>query len=233
MIYARMKNVFQRHIQPSRKVTLDKKWMAQAAQDVFAMVVAEKTGNTSYLEIGAKHPYVYSNTKVLERREWTGTSIEIRKSWRPDWEKSERDQSRVKWVDALTFDYSALPEKMGFLSCDIDPPWDVNIRALKRVIETGPTFDSICYEHNAYLQQGTQMKRVKVTDSIEDRRGQQDAILIPAGYKRVVKDACAYYDPDMPFEDWWVHESIDFPEMTFKEFCETYKSLILETFEYK
>jgi hypothetical protein len=191
--------------------------IAQAGQDVFAMVVAEVTNNKTYLEVGAKLPYMYSNTNYLEFEGWDGTSIELRTVFKKDWKSSIRDENRVEWTDALKFDYTKLPKEMGFLSCDIDPPLNLNIKVLTKILESGMKFDSICYEHNRYIP--NQQKHEN------ERKEQQDALLIPAGYRKVVEDAYAYYDPAMPFEDWWVHDSIDFPIMTFVEFVETYSHL--------
>jgi hypothetical protein len=208
------------------KIARMKHTITQAAQDIFAMVIAEKTGNKTYLEIGAKQPYYISNTNFLEKSGWTGVSIEINEAHKPEWQSSDRDESRVHWGDALTYNYSALtPKRMGFLSCDIDPPWHVNIEALRKVMSSGLEFDCICYEHNKYLTKGAKKKKLLVPDTIEERKAQMEAVLFPLGYKRVVTNATVYGIDKKPFEDWFVHKDVDFPEMKYNDFLVEYEEL--------
>lgn len=198
---------------------------SQAGQDIFAFVIGEITGNKTYLEVGAKFPYYISNTRYLEKYGWAGNSIEIDKAWKPYWENSDRDISRLIWEDALTYDYTTLPKKIGFLSCDIDPPLDINIKALSRIINAGTMFDSICYETNAYLKKGDVIKNVVCELSIEERKKEVEDVLYPLGYKKVISDVGIYGDPNKPFEDWFVHESVDFPCMSHEEFLVKYQNI--------
>lgn len=198
---------------------------SQSGQDVFAFVIGNITQNKSYLEVGAKLPHYASNTRFLELNGWSGFSIEKNLAWKHNWDASLRDHTRVFWEDALLFDYSKLPKNIGFLSCDIDPPLDINFTALKRIINFGIQFDSICYEHNACLKKGDVFKKIQMMVDPEERIKEAEDLLYSFGYKKVIANACANANPLYPFEDWYIHNSIDFPKMTHDEFLLKYEDI--------
>lgn len=198
---------------------------SQSGQDVFAFVIGNITQNKSYLEVGAKLPNYASNTRFLEANGWSGFSIENNAAWKTNWEISARDHTRVFWEDALSFDYSKLPKNIGFLSCDIDPPLHINFIALKTIMNHGIRFDSICYEHNACLKKGETFKKIQMMVEPEERIREAEDLLYPLGYKKAVANACANANPAYPYEDWYIHESIDFPKMTHDEFLMRYEDI--------
>lgn len=209
----------------------DLKSTSQSGQDVFAFVIGNITQNKSYLEIGAKLPNYASNTRFLEANNWTGFSIENNVAWKTNWELSERDHTRVIWTDALSFDYSKLPKNIGFLSCDIDPPWHINFVALQTIMNYGIQFDSICYEHNACLKKGEVFKKTVMQTESEERIKEVEDLLYPLGYKKVVANACAHANPAYPYEDWYIHKSIDFPEMSHDEFLVKYEDIFWQFYK--
>ena len=99
---------------------------SQSGQDQFAYNL---TGfNGFYLEIGAHHPLINSNTYNLEKKcNWRGLSIEYDRSYKDDWEKCPDRKNEIIWDDAFNINYSRLakqknfPKRVKYLSCDIEP----------------------------------------------------------------------------------------------------------------
>ena len=81
---------------------------SQAGQDHFALSVARLMGLKfpTYIEIGAQWPDTDSNTLELERRGWSGISIERDVRFQIPWIDSGR-KNIIYWQDALKFGYLA------------------------------------------------------------------------------------------------------------------------------
>ena len=124
---------------------------SQLKQDIFAFDTAI---SKTYIEIGASHPVKINNTYLLEQSNWKGFSIELDTSKKDHWDSSDRN-NKIYWDDAITFDYlqaleeNNLPNHIGYLSCDIEPPINT-FAALQKVIAQGVTFDCITFEHDKY-----------------------------------------------------------------------------------
>ena len=69
---------------------------SQSGQDQFAYNLSGLNG--FYLEIGAHHPIINSNTFKLEKDcNWKGLSIEYDKSYKDDWDKCIDRKNEVIW----------------------------------------------------------------------------------------------------------------------------------------
>lgn len=179
---------------------------AQVHQDLFALTTAT---TKSYIEIGAASPVKYNNTYQLELQEWKGFSLEFNKARVSQWESVPERKNRIYCADALTFDYALalkenfLPNHIGYLSCDIDPP-ENTFAALRQVIAQGISFDCITFEHDRY--QSEINYDPLVTEYLHDY-----------GYRVAVRDVYRWRKRPCYFETWYVHKSIDFLEVNFDQ----------------
>jgi hypothetical protein len=183
---------------------------SQAFQDTFAALTAK---NKSYIEIGAYKPSHKNNTYNLETQlDWQGFSIEINQKWKPEWEKCVERKNKIYWQSALDFDYYTatkslnLPNRIGYLSCDIEPPLNT-FAALKKVIEQGIVFDCITYEHDNYARKNKEELDydVLVREYLKSK-----------GYKVAITDVYCKY-PKFMFETWFVYDDIKFDSITFDQ----------------
>lgn len=183
---------------------------SQAYQDYFAATVAK---NKTYVEIGAYKPVHKNNTHNLETvLGWQGFSIELNQKWKPLWEECTERKNKIFWESALEFDHAAavksleLPNRIGYLSCDIEPPANT-FAALQRVIEQGIQFDCITFEHDNYVKK----KRGDLDYDVVARE-----YLTSRGYKVAVTDVYNK-SPEFAFETWFVKDDIPFNTMTFDQ----------------
>ena len=96
-----------------------------------------------------------------------------------------------------------MPQRIGFLSCDIEPAANT-FAALQKVIEDGISFDCITFEHDNYKSN---------TDyDIIARK-----YLLSKGYKVAVENVYAMNKPQRIFETWFVKDDVEFNQMTFDE----------------
>lgn len=130
------------------------KTYSQSLQDRFALEVFGRNG--TYLEVGAREPVLWNNTKLLEECGWKGVSIDILDAWKDKW-STERTNPLV--IDnALKLDYVKLleehnlPMHINYLSMDIEPVLNSYL-ALKRIHEQGITFDCITFEHEHFAKE--------------------------------------------------------------------------------
>jgi hypothetical protein len=183
----------------------------QAYQEIFAWSVGRSGG--TYIEIGAYKPVSKNNTFNLEVHEgWRGFSIEFNEKLREHWDNCKERQNPIFFADALTFDYAGkvqelgLPQRITFLSCDIEPPRNT-FTALQRAIEQGIDFDCITFEHDNYAKK---------------KRGDEDydvlarEYLATRGYRVAVSDVYCK-QPEYQFETWFVKDDIDFAQCTFDQ----------------
>jgi hypothetical protein len=183
----------------------------QAYQEIFAWSVGRSGG--TYIEIGAYKPVSKNNTFNLEVHEgWRGFSIEFNEKLREHWDNCQERQNPIFFADALTFDYAGkvqelgLPQRITFLSCDIEPPRNT-FTALQRAIEQGIDFDCITFEHDNYAKK---------------KRGDEDydvlarEYLATRGYRVAVSDVYCK-QPEYQFETWFVKDDIDFEQCTFDQ----------------
>ena len=127
---------------------------SQSGQDQFAYNISGSNG--TYLEIGAHHPVINSNTFNLEVKcNWNGISVEYDKSFQMSWGDNKLRKNNVIWDDAFNINYSSLikqrelPNRLNYLSCDIEPA-ENTFNILKKVISSKLNFDFISFEHDKY-----------------------------------------------------------------------------------
>ena len=78
---------------------------SQSGQDQFAYNISGSNG--LYLEIGAHHPIINSNTFILEKLcNWKGISIEYDISFKEMWDNSKDRNNKISWEDAFNIDYT-------------------------------------------------------------------------------------------------------------------------------
>ena len=189
---------------------------AEAWQDTFAHLISQQTQRTSYIEIGAAFPKQSNTTYVLDAcLGWKGFSLELNTQYEPQWATCTERGNPCYFQDAITFDYvdalrtHNLPNRLGYLSCDIDPP-SQTFKALTTLIDQGLQFDTICFEHDRYC-------------SDQDYHAMSESYLIPHGYKLAVSDVHPIQMPGCYFETWYVKDDIQFTPMNFVDFMHTYQ----------
>jgi hypothetical protein len=168
---------------------------ARENQDLFILKVLGEKKKGTYLEIGASHPIIGSNTYLLESQfEWSGLSIEWNVELANTFNIIRRTPCLV--LDGTKQDYSSLlqicqlPSKLDFLQLDIDPPQNT-LKALKCIDLNKLSFSVITYEHDHYA-------------GGEKERAESREILKAHGYTRVLSDVM---HGGAAFEDWYVNEA--------------------------
>jgi hypothetical protein len=151
---------------------------SQANQDEW---VLSKIPKGTYLEIGASHPVIISNTYLLEQAGWEGLSIDIDGQCKELWERLRYNPLLI--TDALTYHFAGA---VDYLQLDIDPPQQT-LQCLKNVLQSNFSFKLLTFEHDHYTGEGC--------------RDESRALLIAAGYTLEVSDVQCEFGS---FEDWWV-----------------------------
>ena len=182
-------------------------FFSQSGQDQFAYNISGLRG--FYLEIGAHHPIINSNTYKLEKEcNWEGISIEFDKSFIPEWEKYPERKNKVIWDDAFGVDYHLLQKQIGtskrinYLSCDIEPP-ENTFNILKKIINAGLVFDFISFEHDKY-NEGSKYDDLSF------------AFLSVNNYKVAIKDVYSRNKKSKVYETWYVNKEISFEEISYE-----------------
>jgi hypothetical protein len=190
---------------------------SQLFQDIFALKTAK---NKTYIEIGAAGPIKYNNTYQLEIRGWKGFSIEFNDKRVSRWDGHKERKNKIYCADAIKFNYTAalienqLPNRIGYLSCDIEPP-ENTFAALRTVFEQGIMFDCITFEHDKY-QSSTDIDplvtdyvkrfgyRVAVRDVFRFRKYRVDGIKVKVSKKCIM-------------ETWYIKDDINFEELDYNQ----------------
>lgn len=186
---------------------------SQSGQDQFAYNLSGLNG--FYLEIGAHHPIINSNTFKLEKDcNWKGLSIEYDKSYKDDWDKCIDRKNEVIWDDAFNIDFSLLaqqknfPNKINYLSCDIEPASNT-FKILKKIIKSGISFDYISFEHDKYNE-----------GSIYEKLALE--FLSKNDYKVAIKDVYSRNKKQKIYETWFVNNKTNFIEVNYSEWRKTF-----------
>ncbi len=179
---------------------------SQSFQDLFAL---QNSKHNSYVEVGGESPVIANNTYLLEKAGWSGLTLEIDISWLRTWGISDRlgKNNKIRFVDALEYDFSTQAGHYGYLSIDIYGP-TATFDALTRVIESGLSFDTITFEHDDYAY----------TNSVKDL---VEEYLCERGYKVAVYDVYPerlrpeHINNESYYETWFVSENIEFDTCSF------------------
>jgi hypothetical protein len=200
---------------------------SQAGQDLFVVAMLQGKTNGTFLELGASQPKYSNNTYILENKlNFTGISIDIEYEDIVHGNK-HLDISERSWplcrpnthyfkCDALTFDYSQLPDHFDYLQVDIDPAIN-NLVLLEKVLEI-QTFSVITFEHDIWNTNNKDTKLVKE---------KSQSILKNLGYELVVDNVTiepgrgeGLNDQPIFFEDWYAN-----PLFVPKQVIDSYKWL--------
>ena len=179
---------------------------SQSGQDQFAFNISGSNG--IYLEIGAHDPIINSNTFNLEVQcNWRGISVEYDTSFKKSWENCKQRKNDVIWDNAFNIDYSLLikqkqlPNKLNYLSCDIEPA-ENTFKILKKIINSNLEFDYISFEHDKY-NIGNKYEALS-TEFLENNN-----------YKIAIKDVYSRDKKYKIYETWFVHNKINFKELNY------------------
>ena len=188
-------------------------FFSQSGQDQFAYNIIGLNG--FYLEIGAHHPIINSNTYKLEKEcNWKGISVEFDKSFMAAWEKFPERKNKVIWDNAFNVDYYSIKKKIGlhqrinYLSCDIEPA-ENTFNILKKIIKAGLVFDFISFEHDKY-NEGNRYDELSYD------------FLSKNDYKVAIKDVYSRDKKNKVYETWYVHKKINFKEISYKKWRKEY-----------
>ena len=191
-------------------------------QDIFAYNIVGENG--TYVEIGAYKPEHKNNTYVLETKlGYRGFSIEHNVRWQPMWQECQQRRNPIFWEDALTFDYAAkckelsLPLRIGYLSCDIEPPMNT-LAALHRTIEQGLSFDCVTFEHDRLSPKSARYQHHNIEQQAND-------FMEAHGYKVAVYDVWAGGDTSCVIETWYVNKDIDHPCLSYRTWQQQYLNI--------
>ncbi len=184
----------------------EKDYYSQSGQDQFAYNLSGLNG--FYLEIGAYHPIINSNTFKLEKEcNWKGVSIEYDKSFQKSWNNCKFRKNEILWDNAFNIDYSLLikqkklPPRLNYLSCDIEPA-ENTFNILKRIINSNLVFDYISFEHDKY-NIGDKYKNLSI-DYLKNHN-----------YKIAINDVYSKNKKYKIYETWFIHDDIDFERIDY------------------
>lgn len=169
---------------------------SQAFQDMFVLSILNGKKNGNYVEIGADHPIIISNSYLLETQfGWNGVSFELDES--KIGEFNSLRENKCICADATIFDYKKLfeernyPKQIDYLQVDIEPAWQT-LNALKALPLDDYRFSVITYETDVYKDG---------PDSGEEAM----EILLSKGYQLVVRNVA---NQNNPYEDWYVDPTV-------------------------
>ena len=181
---------------------------SQAGQDLFALELFGKNG--TYIDVGSGEPKIGSNTYSLEvENNWKGFCVDFDKNYEKLWKNCPERNNKVYWEDATKFDYSKcliennLPNKIDYLSCDLDPQ-EKTFMALKKVFFDGVEPKLITFETDKY--------REKI-----DYEKLAIDFLYPKNYIIAVKDVYSGLKKNKVFETWFINKNINFNHINYKE----------------
>ena len=181
---------------------------SQAGQDLFALELFGKNG--TYIDVGSGEPKIGNNTYLLEvENNWKGFCVDFDKDYEKLWKNCPERNNKVYWEDATKFDYSKglsennLPNKIDYLSCDIDPQEKTFI-ALKKVFRDGIEPKLITFETDKY--------REKI-----DYEKLAIDFLYPNNYIVAVKDVYSGLKKNKVFETWFINKNINFNHINYRE----------------
>lgn len=170
---------------------------SQACQDLFVLTVLNGKKQGTYLEIGSAHPFLNSNTALLELLGWSGVGVEIKKDLASDYAANRKN--KVICGDALSVDYKSILEEnfkdnvIDYLQLDVEPPKNT-FDAMTSLPLDEYQFRVITYEHDYYV------------DISGQYRDKSRRYLRSMGYTLVVNDVATVEESS--FEDWWVKQEL-------------------------
>jgi hypothetical protein len=127
---------------------------SQAGQESFVLEMTNYKKNGVYVEIGAYHSWMDSNTLILETEfDWTGISLELNKE-RCDEFNLKRKNNCIN-ANAINFNYKKFfkennfPKTFDYLQLDIEPAFNTFRALIKFPLRKYKPF-VITFEHDKY-----------------------------------------------------------------------------------
>jgi hypothetical protein len=157
---------------------------SQIGQDLLVLKYLKNKNNGVFVDIGCGYPTYINNTYLLEKNHnWSGISIDLVDYSDPvqsanngqSWD-SVRPNSKRILADALVLNYcklfkeNNLPDKIDFLSIDLEPP-HLTFECLFKIPFNKYTFNFIAFETDEYREGGI------------ERRDKSREYLTSLGYK--------------------------------------------------
>jgi hypothetical protein len=177
---------------------------SQAYQDMFVLSMLNGKKNGTYLEIGASHAKMISNTYLLEKLfDWNGISIDISIESKHSFDEYNRKNTLII-EDALTLDYREILSKtktkqIDYLQLDIEPQYNT-LNCLKLIPFDEYRFSVITYETDLYDPSINRIQSLRNRDESRE-------IILSHGYELVGGNICNTSKNDF-FEDWYIDPKI-------------------------
>jgi hypothetical protein len=170
---------------------------SQTLQESFVINILEGKSDGYYVEIGAYHSTIISNTYLLESKyKFLGLALEIDEQRAREYSLNRKNP--VIQSDARRFDYkkyfrqNKFPLQIDYLQCDIEPAINTFLSLIK-VTSTGHRFSIVTFEHDQYLNHLN-----KIIASLSR------IYMKMRGYKLVVKNVSNELAPKLFHEDWYL-----------------------------
>lgn len=168
---------------------------SQCGQDLFVNYLTKGVPG-KFLDLGCSLPKKINNTYFLELVGWHGISMDIQdfsKQW------SER-KCKFLQADCLNVDYNNLlkdyytENTIDYLTLDMEGCGD-RFKLLQKIIESNYNFKIITIEHDAYMGESF----------VQNEQIPQRKLLEQKGYKLLCSNISHDANPELFFEDWWIH----------------------------
>lgn len=171
---------------------------SQIGQESFVFWILDSKRSGFFLEIGAYHSKLLSNTYALEKDfEWQGIGIEIDDLRCQEYNDNRKSKcirgSAIEANYEVLLDQHKAPNVIDFLQIDIEPPHN-SFLALKKVLKSSRRFKVVTFEHDIYANWFNRIWQVLAF-----------VFLFRSGYRRVVKNVC---NGSAKQEDWYVASEI-------------------------
>ena len=121
-------------------------YYSQLGQDVFVLNLLGKNG--IYLEIGCEDPVVINNTYLLEKKGWTGLSVDI-VDYSEAWKSRKNKFICKNALDLNDKDLLFYNNLIDFISIDIEGVGS-RFKCLDLLINKKIDFKILCIEHDSY-----------------------------------------------------------------------------------
>ncbi len=174
---------------------------SEAGQESFAIHILDEKRNGYFVEIGAFHSTLASNTYILEKDyNFKGVGLEIDLARTSEYNANRKNPCING--DAMQFDYRSyleknnFPSQIDYLQVDIEPAFNT-FKALLKITSTGYRFSVITFEHDGFKNH-----RNKIIREIAKM------YLSLKGYSLVVANVSNPKAPLHFYEDWYLDSKI-------------------------
>jgi hypothetical protein len=166
---------------------------SQAGQDDWVIETLKGKRDGTFLDVGCYMPMEINNTFKLEREfGWTGVGVDRAFRFKAEWENCDRkfhcaDVLEIDWKGLCATYFHAPP--IDYLSLDVD---EHQLEVVRKFPWDKIHFNVMTIEHDSYRFGN-------------EARDEIRSILKSHGYKMAVEDVAI---AGVPFEDWWISESL-------------------------